>query len=222
MCDARMLYRRGHCADAAVTNEYTIAGGVPEGQTATLIWSTAAANSSHSGVSGMPNHELVPASCVLSPGRIKGLGLVYELGPADGAPCVRDGATVPLSGGNDDNARNLQACVGECDNDGQCAAGLKCFQRTNGEAIPGCTGDGGGKTWDYCYAPDATISQAECVAAGAAVLPAGKSHGRSMAVGGWGHVPPGCTVQSKGDWTVHYNTCDPLPLSILLSLLLRC
>jgi len=60
---------------------------------------------------------------------------------------------VELSGGNDSKATDLQACRGECDSDAQCAAGLKCFQRSNGEAIPGCTGSGSGKTWDYCYDP---------------------------------------------------------------------
>ena len=58
-----------------------------------------------------------------------------------------------LSGGNDGNAKNLKACTGECDNDGQCAYGLKCFQRSHGEPIPGCWGKGGGATWDYCYSP---------------------------------------------------------------------
>ena len=58
-----------------------------------------------------------------------------------------------LSGGNDDHARNLQACIGECDDDIQCAAGLKCFQRENGEHIPGCSGTGAHPGWDYCYDP---------------------------------------------------------------------
>ena len=66
-----------------------------------------------------------------------------------------------LSGNNDDSATNLQACIGECDSDTQCATGLQCFQRSNGEVIPGCKGAGGGaagespdpKTWDYCYKP---------------------------------------------------------------------
>jgi hypothetical protein len=62
-------------------------------------------------------------------------------------------ALIPLSGGNDPKAKNLKACTGECDNNAQCAAGLKCFQRQNGEDIPGCTGAGGGKDWDYCYNP---------------------------------------------------------------------
>ena len=27
----------------------------------------------------------------------------------------------------------------------------------------------------------------------------------SLVVGSWGHVPRGCSVQSKGDWAAHYN-----------------
>ena len=61
-----------------------------------------------------------------------------------------------MSGGNDNNAKNLQACIGECE-DGQCALGLKCFQRSNGEAIPGCKGSGAGTDWDYCYDPSNNI-----------------------------------------------------------------
>ena len=60
---------------------------------------------------------------------------------------------VKLSGSNDPNAKNLKACTGECDNDEQCAYGLKCFQREHGEPIPGCYGKGGGPNWDYCYDP---------------------------------------------------------------------
>merc|ERR1712032_1151347 len=58
-----------------------------------------------------------------------------------------------LSGGNSGGAKNLKACTGECDADSQCAYGLKCFQRSKGEPIPGCKGNGGGKDWDYCYKP---------------------------------------------------------------------
>ena len=54
-----------------------------------------------------------------------------------------------LSGSNNNNAKNLQACIGECDNDGQCATGLTCFQRDRYEAIPGCKG-AGTRGWDYC------------------------------------------------------------------------
>merc|ERR1712176_77390 len=58
-----------------------------------------------------------------------------------------------LGGKNDPKAKNLKACFGECDNHSQCAKGLKCFQRDNGQKIPGCHGAGGGKDWDYCYDP---------------------------------------------------------------------
>lgn len=55
----------------------------------------------------------------------------------------------PLTGDNNDNAKNLEACNGECDNDAQCAAGLVCFQRDNWTEVPGCS-QGGMKDWDYC------------------------------------------------------------------------
>jgi hypothetical protein len=44
--------------------------------------------------------------------------------------------------------------TGECDADHQCAAGLECFQRSNGEEIPGCdVTDAPSGGWDYCYKP---------------------------------------------------------------------
>merc|ERR1711881_383828 len=59
-----------------------------------------------------------------------------------------------LGGKNDAKAKNLKACIGECDADSQCAKGLKCFQRTGTQAVPGCTGKGT-SGWDYCYKPKA-------------------------------------------------------------------
>ena len=67
--------------------------------------------------------------------------------------CYDPTGSTELQGGNDNKAKNLDACIGECDNDGQCKSGLKCFQRSHGETIPGCTGSGAGKDWDYCYDP---------------------------------------------------------------------
>ena len=61
--------------------------------------------------------------------------LSFWVGPALAPP---PGTT--LQGGNSNTATNLKACIGECDKDSQCAAGLKCFQRSYGEAIPGCNG----------------------------------------------------------------------------------
>ena len=56
----------------------------------------------------------------------------------------------------------MEACIGECDNDAQCAPGLKCFQRTDGHAIPGCKGAGGGIGWDYCYDPKLDVPRDSC------------------------------------------------------------
>jgi len=74
-------------------------------------------------------------------------------GSKDWDYCYDPTGSATLSGGNAGSAKNLAACTGECDADSQCAAGLKCFQRSNSETIPGCTGAGSGKDWDYCYDP---------------------------------------------------------------------
>ena len=65
-------------------------------------------------------------------------------------PCNNPANWIELSGSNDDNATNLQACIGECDSDDQCATGLKCCHRNYGETIRGCKGGGGGPDSDYC------------------------------------------------------------------------
>ena len=44
-------------------------------------------------------------------------------------------------------------CEGDCDNDSDCAPGLKCFQRDGLEAVPGCSGTGISK-YDYCINPE--------------------------------------------------------------------
>jgi hypothetical protein len=54
---------------------------------------------------------------------------------------------------NDD--RKCGLCQGDCDNDGQCADGLRCFQRNSAnpfDAVPGCAGVGTSQR-DYCYKP---------------------------------------------------------------------
>ena len=52
------------------------------------------------------------------------------------------------------------------------------------------------------------VSQAECEAANRAMLPAGKSPGKSMQVGSWGDKPPGCSTEAGpgGDYSAHFNT----------------
>ena len=49
------------------------------------------------------------------------------------------------------------------------------------------------------------VDEDECQDAGAKVLPKGKSMGREFVAGWWGHVPPGCSLQSYGDWAPHFN-----------------
>jgi hypothetical protein len=43
----------------------------------------------------------------------------------------------------------LQVCEGDCDRDSDCAPGLKCFQRSALEPVPGCRGTGI-NNYDYC------------------------------------------------------------------------
>ena len=76
-------------------------------------------------------------------------------GKKEGRPCTCKDANstlIELSGGNDNSAKNLKRCVGECDADSQCAAGHRCFQRSGFESVPGCKGNGK-SSWDYCYEP---------------------------------------------------------------------
>ena len=47
----------------------------------------------------------------------------------------------------------LDICQGDCDNDDDCKGCLKCFKRSNGEPVPGCSGDVFDPRLDFCYAP---------------------------------------------------------------------
>jgi len=56
------------------------------------------------------------------------------------------------------------------------------------------------------------VNEAECLAAVQSLLPTGVVQGRTdLVAGSWGHVPPGCSVQSHStsqrvpDWAAHYN-----------------
>jgi hypothetical protein len=56
--------------------------------------------------------------------------------------------------GNNGAVGLLDNCQGDCDKDSECKSGLKCFQRTKNQAVPGCTGDK--PEWsgfDFCYKP---------------------------------------------------------------------
>jgi hypothetical protein len=42
--------------------------------------------------------------------------------------------------------------ITDCDEDGDCGDGLRCFQRDENESVPGCVGEGE-FGWDYCFVP---------------------------------------------------------------------
>ena len=99
----------------------------------------------HTGIIGQKTSECTQANIYGKTGYTTG-GVFLEL--------------IELSGVNDDAAINLTPCTGACDGDWQCASGLQCFQRSNGESIPGCSGTnpGAGGEWDYCYDPNTNSS----------------------------------------------------------------
>ena len=55
--------------------------------------------------------------------------------------------------GNDEGIapNSLGMCQGDCDSDGDCMAGLKCFKRDGYTVVPGCIGEGSSNS-DYCFA----------------------------------------------------------------------
>lgn len=80
-------------------------------------------------------------------------------------------------------AFTCQTCQGDCDADIDCVAGLKCFQRTAREAVPGCTsgGDGDVHGVDFCYDPSSsrpTSSNTTCGKGGKGGNCAGKGKGK--------------------------------------------
>ena len=66
-----------------------------------------------------------------------------------------------LGGGNDGSATNLQACIGECDSDAQCAPGLRCFQQSGHKHVPGCFGLTKAD-WDYCTDEQYCVHPNDC------------------------------------------------------------
>ena len=63
-------------------------------------------------------------------------------------------ATLTALGTN--TTATLERCQGDCDNDDDCADGLKCYQRESSDNVPpGCEAGGSGDIWDYdyCYDP---------------------------------------------------------------------
>lgn len=61
-------------------------------------------------------------------------------------------------------SQDMPLCSGDCDEDADCAGGLKCFQRDGLELVPGCRGRGV-PTFDYCYNSTGTETTAAPTAA---------------------------------------------------------
>ena len=74
----------------------------------------------------------------------------YCYDPNDGAPPPST-TTLGIVGdnGSPSSVFPLRRCQGDCDDDSECAVGLVCFQRTTGQAVPGCNGSPEGSK-DYC------------------------------------------------------------------------
>lgn len=56
-------------------------------------------------------------------------------------------------------AGTVALCQGDCDEDAHCAGDLVCFQRSNNEAVPGCSGTTPHPSTDICYDPSAVLVQ---------------------------------------------------------------
>jgi hypothetical protein len=90
-------------------------------------------------------NETVPG-CTGDKPEYAGVDFCYVPVPAAGPPLkfVGNNGAVGL----------LNVCEGDCDRDSECKSGLKCFQRTGLQAVPGCSGDK--PEWsgfDFCYVP---------------------------------------------------------------------
>ena len=70
--------------------------------------------------------------------------------PATG-PAPAPSPPIKSIGNNACKNGSCRLCEGDCDSDADCGGGLRCFQRDNLEAVPGCMGSGHG-AWDYCIA----------------------------------------------------------------------
>ena len=61
--------------------------------------------------------------------------------------------TSGVNGWDGCGAAGCNRCEGDCDDDSDCRAGLRCFQRGATGSVPGCSGDGIAHS-DYCIPPD--------------------------------------------------------------------
>jgi hypothetical protein len=73
------------------------------------------------------------------------------LDPQIGEPRQLQSKALVLVGDPNGSGPVLGECEGDCDSDRECGSGLRCFQRSGSETVPGCTGDK--REWrgrDFC------------------------------------------------------------------------
>ena len=76
----------------------------------------------------------------------------------------------------------------------------KCILKVKGPYVAGTKGS------NSCPGGADPAVEGKCLEGVLSALPAGKTQGRkTLVAGSWGHVPPGCSMQSGGDWAAHYN-----------------
>lgn len=94
----------------------------------------------------------------------------YEVGPL---PTASPSKGAPLSvdlpenylffiGSGPFESGALGLCQGDCDNDGECAGDLVCFQRNGNTTVPGCEGEGR-KGSDHCILPEDAPQVRSCI-----------------------------------------------------------
>jgi len=110
----------------------------------------------------------------------------------------------------------LSWCQGDCDHDSDCAGGLFCWQRNDGDANPpGCFGNTV-RNWDYCYRPsgDARIESIAVNPQRALPNCAGDCDNDDGCAGNLvcfqreinDQVPPGCRNTAKDDWDYCFDS----------------
>jgi hypothetical protein len=119
-------------------------------------------------VSCLPTATKRPTTQIAPTKRPTKLPTATQISPTK-RPTKRPTATKTPSGkqvsggyGNTHTNGAIPECRGDCDRDSDCAAGLKCLQRSNGENVPGCTvpanfgPSSSNRGMDICYKPIST------------------------------------------------------------------
>jgi len=126
---------------------------------------------------------------VLPTGKTQGRDMQKDV-PIGSWPHVPIGCSMETGTGGDYTAHYNRGTQGS--NDGGFTSVRQCVKAEYVLGGPTCT-------------PSGAISELACAEASKKVLPTGKTQGRDMQTGNWPHVPIGCSMETGGDYTAHYN-----------------